>query len=491
MRSLFFALLVSVTAARADENPSESEMFGNEPEKEKPAQVPETQAPRDDAILGATSPAQQNSSETAAEDPLKIGGQFYLRSFMATREKQPPSAWTLSLPSLVDGYFDARPNERVRGFLLARMKFDPSIDPNAPNLFSQLAGATNGSGTGAATATVAAKPDPGPSVSLDQLWMSFDTNHQIFWTVGRQHVKWAAGRFWTPTDFLHPVRKDPLAIFDLRTGTTMVRANVPLEDLSMNVSAVALLEGFSPANSIGQVGGAARAEIVLGPTEFALDAIAVRGRKPRLGADFSFGLGDFDFYGEVGVRQANEVTLYRKRANPISALGLFGQFESYVPTGTAVQATGGASYAVNYNDNDVLNFGAEYFWNDQLGYDDASIYPWLFLQNAFTPFYLGKQYGALFVSLPKPGDWDNTSFTLSTLGNLSDRSFITRLDYSLVFLTNMTLEIFGDVHYGEAGGEFRLGVNVPPQPLSNGTYSSAVVIAPPLYDAGIALRVKI
>jgi len=126
--------------------------------------------------------------------------------------------------------------------------------------------------------------------------------------------------------------------------------------------------------------------------------------------------------------------------------------------------------------------GGEYFFNS-LGYDDPGIYPGLLARlNDFSEppqfFYLGRQYAALFLLLPAPGSWDLTTFALSTLGNLSDRSFITRLDYSYTLLTHLRFEAFVSVHYGKTNGEFRLG-------------NKELGLQPGLLDLGVALRVSL
>ena len=87
----------------------------------------------------------------------------------------------------------------VRGFALGRMFWDPTINPGQAGPYGIAASG-------------------GPSVVLDQLWLSFDVAHTLFVTAGRQHAKWGTGHFWNPTDYLHPVRRDPLALFDSRTG---------------------------------------------------------------------------------------------------------------------------------------------------------------------------------------------------------------------------------------------------------------------------------
>ena len=76
-----------------------------------------------------------------------------------------------------------------------------------------------------------------------------------------------------------------------------------------------------------------------------------------------------------------------------------------------------------------------------------------------------------------PSSSGSPTFTFSTLGNLSDRSYVSRLDYAVTFLTHLTFQAFAAVHYGQEGGELRFSLpsfNVPT----------------PLVDLGVALRLK-
>jgi hypothetical protein len=80
---------------------------------------------RDDAILGGESRPMFESSPSA-EDWLSIGGQIYLRAQSRTFAGEPVGDSVFNFPTLVDLYFDARPNDRVRGYVLGRMTYDPA-----------------------------------------------------------------------------------------------------------------------------------------------------------------------------------------------------------------------------------------------------------------------------------------------------------------------------------------------------------------------------
>jgi hypothetical protein len=169
----------------------------------------------------------------------------------------------------------------------------------------------------------------------------------------------------------------------------------------------------------------------------------------------------------------------------------------YGASGVKPQVVGGANWSRKYNDNDVFTVGGEYFYNS-VGYRDASLYPGLLFNDACTPllnfFYTGRHYASLFASFPAPYSWNYSTFTLSTIGNLSDLSFVSRLDYSVTLLTHLTFEAFLAVHYGQVG-EFRLSFDVPATETCLGTFCTPPTpgrhINASVADLGVALRLKI
>jgi hypothetical protein len=175
-------------------------------------------------------------------------------------------------------------------------------------------------------------------------------------------------------------------------------------------------------------------------------------------------------------------------------------FPSHRGAGWKPQVTGGVSYTRQYADKDTFTVGSEYFYNG-LGYDDPSVYPGVLflphatpLSNPATFFYLGRHYLGVYATAPAPYSWDNTTFTLSTLANLSDKSGLTRLDYSLVVLTHLRFEAYGAVHWGQRNGEFRLGIDGSAlgnsiQPVRS--LAQQLTTAPALFDLGVGLRVAL
>jgi len=449
---------------------------------------------RDQDILGNSGETKFLSEYVAPENPLQIGGQLYLRAQSTASAHQDPGDWSLSAPSLLDLYLDARPNPRVRGFVLGRMAFDPTRDPNSNTMTGSSQMGSNGALTGSGTPTGFStfSSGRGPSSLLDQMWIRFDILSKVFVTAGKQHVRFGTGRFWQPTDYLHPVKRNPLDVFDARPGETMVKLNIPWEEQGWNFYAFGITEDPNVAtNTLGKVAGAARVEAVVAGVEVGADVYLHRGDRPRYGFDLSTGIWDFDVYGDLALRPGGDFFHYDPELN---AVGVY--------TGYETQVVGGLNYSRKYNDNDAWTAGVEYFYNHP-GYTDASVYPKALqfaLQNPallpdgnpfalFPFFYLGRQYGAVFVSFPAPYSWNYTTFTFSTLGNLSDKSFISRIDYSVTVLTHLSLEAFVGVHYGQVGGEFRF--QLPSSLASQLGVSAATLSSYPVVDLGVALRIKI
>ena len=526
--ALTAALAGAPALAQSEDRPDEDALFGGQ--EETPAAAPATSSEDaaerdDDALFGgdgaearpaSTDPTERQptlsdsdtgddrdadvlngpasrsafDTEEVLDDPLKIGGQFYVRGFMAGSENTPLRNTSFSAPTLVDGFFDARPSDRLRGYIVGRLSYDPAQPPGtAPNALSN------------------------PRVLLDQAWLRFDIARTLFFTVGKQHVKWGTGQIWNPTDFLSPQRRDPLAFVDLRTGVSMVKMHLPWESKGWNLYGVVVMDdlgtdvgavtdpsgsptsqagGNNPVNRLGRLGGALRAEVLLGPAELGASAVAQNGRRPRFGLDVSSPLGPLDIYSEVALKKRTDRPLYRIPAGTtledIAQGGV--QVESYVPEGLTPQVTAGATYSFSYGDNDLAVLGVEYLYNST-GYTSSFGYPYLLLKDAFNPLYLGRHYGAAYVFLDRPGSLERTSFNLFTLGNLSDRSFTTRLNVIHRALTYLTVEAYGSMSYGRRGGEFRLGFDVPEGLVVDGQPIPAFNVPAPTFQLGAGLRLNL
>lgn len=448
------------------EFPDEADVFGEE------LPVPDAEpaggsGDADDALFGGgedgRSPPAPNF-EAVRFDPLAIGGQLYVRLAGTIADRGSLGQQTLSMPNLLDLYLDARPEERVRGFFSGRLAYDPTVSSDSTDALGQSRQSTR--------------------LVLDQLWLKTDIERRVYLTLGQERIKWGPSRLWNPNDFVNARRRDPLTLFDERTGVPMVKVHIPWE--TFNLYLIGLV---GEADRFDEPGAAFRFEAAFSSTEVALSGIAGKGRKTAFGFDISTALGPFDVTAEVSLSDETDSNVYSGRLD-------VSTFE--IPTASKrgkwmARASAGIQYAFKPNADDVMYLGLEYFFNP-LGVSDKDLYPWLIIQGELEPFYAGQHYLGLVWLIPEPGSWQDTTFTVSALGNLSDTSFITRLDMSQRVHTRLRLEAYAQGHFGTRGGEFRFAFDVPDLPPIPGVLPDgleAFSIPAPALLFGLNLRLAI
>ncbi len=442
---------------------AEDAMFG----KDTPA--PKELDSRDAEQL--TGPAGTNQFDTGEQtvDPLQIGGTLYMRYQANVLLNKPFEQTGFAAPSLLDVFLDARPSDRVRAFGLARMQYDPTLPS-----------------TGAAPLipTIGAQTGSNPSVALDQLWLRFDLARKVYFTIGRQKVKWGAGRLWNPSDFLNAQRRDPLAPFDLRLGINAVKVHVPIESLGWNFYGYGLLDNNGPSSKLGSLGGALRAEILVGPAEVSFSGAWVNGRRPRYAIDASTPLGPFDVYAEVAFRDGRDFVQYREKDPTMVPLSKSPfDMEPYRLDGLQVPTTAGVAYSFNYTDSTTLVMGLEYFYNPGGARKAVYLIPAV-LAGTYQPFYAGQHYLGFFMLAPGLPSAPWITMSLNNLINVSDPSGIVRADAFFRVMSFLQIEVFASANYGL--GEFRFGGTVT-NPVTMETFS----IPLPVMSTGVGLRVSI
>jgi hypothetical protein len=424
---------------------------------------------------------------TVKVDPLEIGGTVFQQIYADFSAAAGPGSAPISAPLQADLFLDARPNDRIRAYVDARLLYDSTknaqgqaVGSGADPFASALAGSS------AAVSGTASNPD----VLLDQAWISFDAQRTAFLTIGRQHVKWGTGHVWNPTDFLTTQAYNPLQPFDTRLGNDMVKAQVPLSGLKgTNVYALALLDNPEPASSVGQVGGAFRAETLLWGAEAGADAVARAGRTPEYGVDVSAPLGPLDFYSEAAFISGGGFPDYSFAGLPASGTGpvpLTSLVEVDTFQGPAVQADAGLSWDFPWKENRQATVGAEYFYNE-LGVSDSRLLPVLMEEGLYQGFYGGRNYGALYLTAEGPDEGKKTNYSLTNIANLSDASAVSRLDFTCLLLDYLTFGVWATVHYGTRGGELNFAFDSPAVTYQGEKIPAMDVPASPL-ELGMSLR---
>lgn len=453
----------------------EADMFGDPAEPSPPPDAtPDAASPpsinREDSLFGAEAPSTLtpgllSSSPTSGllaerDNALALGGQLFLRLNSNFREGADVGDAAVNGASLLDTFADVRPNDRVRGYAQLRFNFDYTVLPGEKNFLG-----------------IEQQPF---TLQLAQAWVKFDLGQVAYVTAGRQRIRWGTGRFWNPTDFINQEIRNSVDFFDQRVGVDLVKVHFPFEELGWNLYLIGVLGGLDVVKDTGL---AARAEFVFGEAELALSSFVQNDAPLRFGADLSAGLWIFDVKAEGILSRGLARKLF------VGELDFeAGQTPTEVDTDENWYFEGvvAAEAQVKYTDTDTVAFGAEYFYN-QAGYASATIYPFLFLNGGFTPLYTGQHYLAVYASAPSPLQFNDLQLILSTLGNLSDLSFLTRFDVQYTLLQYVTLNAFVVGHWGNVG-EFKLGIDIPPLPALPGL-ADGFSLPNEMVDVGLALRV--
>jgi hypothetical protein len=494
--------------------PEERQMFGDEPTPTPVLTTADGGIDRDASQLGAGPLVSKFDSAEAVTDPLKVGGSLLMFGQAFFQEGRPFLEGAFSAPMILDVYLDGRPNDRLRAFANGRLQFDPTYPTTTGST------TTNTTTPGATGAFVGLTPATrtNPSVFLDQLWLRFDIARKVYFTVGRQKVRWGVSRIWYPTDFLNSRPRDAFNPFDVRLGVNAVKVHVPVESLGWNFYAYGLLDSVnvdSTGLKLKQLGGAVRAEFVIGPAEIGIGGVWQEGKRQRYAVDVSTAIGPIDVYAEAAFRDGQDFTLfsYPEGLNENNLIANIGNITVKPSPKIVVQVSGGASFQFNYTDKNFAIVALEYFYNP-VGYDTPVGYQ----VQTFAPqvlgvtldpsqqvgLYQGKHNVGLTIASPGiPGaDWITVS--LSNVVIINDPAAFTRLDLIFRVLNFLSVQAFGSVFYGQTGGQLRFKLSAQAindianisdfaNPGSGEQVRSSLgpLRYPPLVQAGLLLRLAI
>lgn len=393
-------------------------------------------------------------------DKLDIGGLLYLRNNAILSEDTAWSRQPLSSNNLMDIYFDARPNDRVRAFIRGRLLYSPIISDQQSTALTGLAPTNEQYQT-----------------QLVEMWVKFDIARIVYLTIGTQQMRWGTTRLWNPVDVIYAARRNPLTLFDQRTGIPMVKLHFPIDSLGWNAYILALGER---GDNLRNWGVAGRLEAVFGTLEVGVTAMKRMDVDPRLGLDWSAGIWELDITGELGLRRDAKGDMHW-------------------------MLSAGVSYTLEVGEDDSIIFGAEYFHNPE-GFDNGAdaakvLVDWSMKAQAnpatagpmpLSFFYTGKNYASLFAVAMGPGSWNDTTLTLSAIGNLSDKTGMLQFLVSTSILQDLRIEGFVAANLGD-DGEFRFYSGYINDAIKNslgGTLPAALKMARPIGQVGLNLRMS-
>jgi hypothetical protein len=420
MKNLVLLLAAALASALAQaQDQRDEDIFG---EGAKPTE------PKAEEKKGEASPASTTLEQQAKAlmDTMQIGGRLELLSASSQAENQRFQEGSFVPTKTADIYFDTRPSEELRVFLRTRLSEQETLIPNTT--------------TGETTRLTTVRQD------IDELWFKWDLARSVFVTYGKQHLKWGSGQIWNPTDFTAREVRDPLALFDRRLGQNLLKIHVPNEKMGFNYYAVVQ---FDDAERNEDIGLALRGEFAfLGSGELALTAQTRSNAPQRLGVDVSSALGPIDVNVEAAFTKRQKRSFFRDGVLEDEVIVLPSPYQD--EDKTFKQVASGVRYAVKYSDDDSVYFGAEYFYNE-LGYEDRFAELYSLFTNQSQNLYAGRRYVSGYVRLPTPGDWNKTSFYLTGLGNLSDKTSIGRLTGTWLVANYATFEAYVQRCFGEYG----------------------------------------
>ena len=399
-----FLVLVFPCFVLSAERASEDEMFGGASALSTPTPVASKDASpanggADSWGLDTTKP---HPDKTTGEEAIQIGGTLSSEADYYIQHGVPLSNDMVTNPNILFLYLDSKLESDSRVFARIRTFYDPT-GLTGGNLntvsFTNPYGISNGNSDNLQT-------------SLQELRISANIGEKVFFTLGRQKVKYGAAKFFNPTDFLNQQQFNFFLPSDERPGVDMVKVHVPSGTSNFYAA------GLTGNPSTGTPGGGYfRGEFgydgigsFLGGGEISLSGYLPRSQPGKAGLDISQAVGDFDVYFEGAAGQDSG-----------------GNWKDAV--------SAGAGWSFRYDDraNNTVALDGEYFQAGALA-----------------------EFGILSISLPEPGSLKDVTFVETNLFSFIDQSGLSRLDTIYQFTTQLSGRVYVSGHWGQLGGSLYL-----------------------------------
>ncbi len=390
----------------AQTRPSEADMFGGGSATPSPTASPS-------ASTGDEMAGKPHNLMSSVEENTQIGGTLSTEADAYLQKNIPLDQDVVSNPNILFLYLDSKLENDSRVFARIRTFYDPTgISSGNPTASSY----TNPYGFGNGTSD-------NLSTQLQELRISTNISHEIFFTIGRQKVKYGAAKFFNPTDFLNSQPYDFFLPSDERTGVDMVKMQIPSGTSNLYVA------GLTGNPTYGNpAGGYFRGEVgydslgFLESGEFSISGYLPKGQSGRGGFDISQGVGDLDVYFEGAAGQN-------------SSGGWEGAFST------------GAGWETKYGDRqtETVTFEAEF-----------SDYPTVSTGSSFETFS-ATQFGIFAIDLAGPGGLTDITFAETNLYDFNGQSGYSRLDTVCQFTNRISGRVYISAPWGSTGGTFNEG----------------------------------
>jgi hypothetical protein len=317
-----------------------------------------------------------------------------------------------------------------------------------------------------------------PDFTIWALYSKFNWKDALFFTFGKQPVRWGTGYFFSPADDIFAQTEvdvdNPTAE---REGPMALKVQYPIPNSMNNLYLFAVLPATGGAAELlpENIALAAKAEFLFGNTEVAAAGYYQRQQRPRAVLMATTGFGDFNFFGEglaafPGTEEEARVTeeAVTWGTFPFSFSSDYSVVD--ISADTIYCATAGAMYS-----NADWNFTAvgQYLYNG-FGYADITLgdllqalrdrgfsapdgEPALSYSGLVSTLAglgrMGRHYGVL--SLMWSSLWDtDLGFSVLAIANLSDGSGFVKPTLSFKCLNYVTLSGSASFTWGGDGAEY-------------------------------------
>jgi hypothetical protein len=301
-----------------------------------------------------------------------------------------------------------------------------------------------------------------PDLTIWSLYSKFAWKDALFFSFGKQPIKWGTGYFFSPADDIFALSAvdiaDPTAE---REGPLGLRVHYPIPRSMHNLYFFAVLPASSDPAVLADmmpedIAAAAKAEFLFGNTEVALAGYYQREQRPQAILMGTTGFGNLNLFAE-GIAAfpgaGSDVTIVKTGPATYTTADRIGEM--------VFSATVGASYA---NDDGDFTAVGQYLYN---GYGYASLTLSDLLQAVLlgTVDYaslasslgglgkIGQHYGVVYLAWP--GLWDtDLGFSVLSIANFSDGSGYVQPALSFPCLGYVTLSASASLSWGGEGTEF-------------------------------------
>lgn len=303
-----------------------------------------------------------------------------------------------------------------------------------------------------------------------EVFFDFNFDRNIYFRTGKQVLQWGRCYLWNPTDLINIEKLPFIRKIGDREGAYGLKFHIPF-GTKQNIY------GFidtGNASSSDALGGALKYEFLTGKTEMAFSGWAKKGYNPMFGYDLSSRAGDVDILGEFSISRGDN--LNRVRVDQ-GKLDIYYDNYDWAPR-TSVNFSKGFRLG---NFNDRLTVSSELFYN-QLGYEntpfkDTSVYQFgtpvavpnglggintvtsgtqrdfMLYNGLYTPNYLSRYYGALFVTVTRFIITDMT-FNCNYIRNFNDSTSILSTGVTYTNIYDFSAGLLLNYFLGPDNGEY-------------------------------------